>query len=86
MANLKIDLLNKLRNDKFYEETELVRLAENPNMNYKEKIDEIVRVIESIGKINGTIMLIEQYFKEQQPQEQAPNNVGAPNTGQSHAE
>ena len=38
MANLKLDLINKLNNDKYYEELELVRLAQDPNTNYKENL------------------------------------------------
>ena len=60
MANLKLDLLNKLRNDKYYKELKLVRLAQDPVMDYEEKI-------ELMNEVLG--LIVEEYFKEpdQQP-------------------
>ncbi len=98
MANLKIDLLNKLKNDKYFDESELVRLAQEPNMNYKQKIDEMCWVLNRIVTTNAQIALAEQYFQDapaktegaeqpapQQPAQQqpAPNNV---HQGQTHGE
>lgn len=87
MANLKLDLINKLNNDKFYAETELVRLAQEPNMNYKMKIDLMDTELTTIALINGKLGLIEQYFQEpqqQQPISQQPS--GQVHQGQSHGE
>lgn len=86
MANLKLDLLNKLRNDKYYEELELVRLAGDPNMNYREKIDLMDYRLERIALINSKMGLAEQYFQEpaQQPMPQQPQ--GHVHQGQSHGE
>ena len=96
MANLKVDLVNKLRNDKYYEELELVRLAGDPNTNYKEKIEEMSIKLENIAILNAQMGLVEQYFQEPQQQaqpqvmpEQVP--VGAPpasrvHQGQTHGE
>jgi len=64
MANLKADLLNELRNAKYYEEHELARLAQDPNTNYKEKIDDIVAQLKTIALINQSLGLTEVYFKE----------------------
>ena len=64
MANLKLDLLNKLRNDKYYEELELVRLAQDPNCNYKDKIDLMSYRLSSISLLNAQMGLVEQYFQE----------------------
>jgi hypothetical protein len=102
MANLKLDLLNKLRNDKYYEELELVRLAQDPNMNYKEKIDSMHNRLEKLALLNAEMGLVEQYFQEplqQQPQQIPPQQVapeGAPvaagqqpvrvHQGQTHGE
>ena len=98
MANLKVDLLNKIKNDKYFEETELVRLAGEANMNYREKIEEMSLVIERIAIINAQIGLVEQYFQEPkqtaegQPQQQvAPAQQATPPTppkhqGQTHGE
>ena len=41
MANLKLDLQNRLNNQKFFAELELVRLAQEPAMNYELKIEQM---------------------------------------------
>lgn len=97
MANLKLDLLNKLRNDKYYEELELVRLAQDPNTNYKEKVDAMSYRLSNLAMLNAQMGLVEQYFQEpaaQQPQvapEQVPvQSPGQPqgkvHQGQTHGE
>jgi hypothetical protein len=96
MANLKIDLLNKLRNDKYYDEIELVRLAQEPNMNYSIKISSMSMILEKLATTNNQLALVEQYFQEPvqpqvQPQVQAQDQpVQQPATnvlpGQSHGE
>ena len=69
MANLKLDLLNKLRNDKYYKELKLVRLAQDPVMDYEEKIELMNEVLGLIVELNNKMVLAEEYFKEsdQQP-------------------
>jgi hypothetical protein len=71
MANLKLDLLNKLRSDKYFEEMELVRLAQEPNMNYKQKIEEMQVQLASLAMLNAQMGLVEQYFQEPAPPQQA---------------
>lgn len=66
MRNLKIDLINNLRNNKYYEELELVRLAQDQNSNYKIKISEITETLKRILVIEGTIELVEKYFLEKE--------------------
>lgn len=91
MANLKADLLGKLNNDKYYEELELVRLAQDPNANYKEKVDDMAYRLANIALLNAQIGLVGQYFQDpvqqpapvQQPQGQQPQQV---HQGQSHGE
>jgi hypothetical protein len=90
MANLKIDLVNKLNNDKFYDEFELVRLAQEPNMTYRTKIEEMTELLGRIAITNAKLGLIEQYFQEPAasqvasvPQGQSQANV---HQGQSHGE
>jgi hypothetical protein len=94
MANLKLDLKNKIGNEKFYDELELIRLAQEPNMNYAEKIDTMEQLLENIAIQNAQLGLIEQYFQEPVA---APANVpqGAPvqaapagqvHAGQTHGE
>jgi hypothetical protein len=96
MANLKLDLLNKIKNEQYYEEMELVRLAQEPNMNYKEKIDSMSNRLAKIASLNAQIGLAEKYFQEPVPPQQvAPQNapVNAPqgqstqvHQGQTHGE
>jgi hypothetical protein len=97
MPNLKLDLLNKLRNSKYYVELELARLAQEPNMNYKEKIKLMSDKLKKIAVINAQVSLIEQqYFVEPEPVtkpedvKQPPVNTGVPQTrphdGQTHGE
>lgn len=80
-ANLKIDLKNKLLNDKFYEELELVRLAGDPNANYREKIDAMSFRLANLALLNTQITLVDQYFQDQPPVQQVPVQ-GVPVQGQ----
>lgn len=81
MANLKLDLLNKISTDKMYQELELVRLAQDPNMNYEQKILDMQYQLERLSILNAEMGLIEVYFKEPAPQA-APAPQGAPVTAQ----
>jgi hypothetical protein len=92
MANLKLDLLNKLRNDKYYAELELVRLAQDPNCNYRNKIDEMQAQLLEITLLNAEMGLVEVYFQEPVA---TPAPMGAPvqnqpagqvHPGQTHGE
>lgn len=82
MANLKIDLVNKLTNDKFYAELELVRLAQEPNMNYRTKIDSMNLQLEVLAMTNAKLGLVEQYFQEPVAPQAAPAPQPAPAQGQ----
>lgn len=88
MANLKLDLLNKINNEKYFEEMELVRLAQEPNMHYKQKIEDMYIRLGNIALLNAEIGLVEQYFKEptqQQPvMPQQGEPVSSPPKGQVH--
>lgn len=95
MANLKLDLVNKLNNDKFYSELELVRLAQEPRMNYEKKINKMNKILKKLANINSQLELTEQYFKEPTAEKEgaAPTNqpvrnrpVLAQGQGQSHEE
>jgi hypothetical protein len=88
MANLKLDLLNKLDIDKYYEELELVRLASDPNTNYKEKIDNMAYRLQNISILNAQIGLVGQYFQEPVPAPAANTQqpVAQVHQGQSHGE
>ena len=92
MANLKQDLLNNLGNEKYYDEIELVRLAQDPNISYKEKIDKMVSILKNIQSVDFATQLVAKYFQEPQQmaesQQQAPMAAqsGKPQPGQTHAE
>lgn len=64
MANLKLDLVNNLNNQKYYDEIELIRLAQDPNAVYKDKIVAMEVQLEKIALVNAKIGLVDQYFKE----------------------
>ena len=72
MANLKLDLINKLNNEKFYAELELVRLAQEPNMSYRTKIDSMNLELEILAITNAKLGLVDQYFQEPAPQAAPP--------------
>ena len=76
MANLKADLLNELRNQKYYAEMELLRLAQDPTMKYRAKIFDIDAQLAEIAVIDAKIGLANQYFQE--PQQQPVNVPDAP--------
>jgi len=87
MANLKVDLLNRVGNEKYFNELELVRLAQDPNMNYKDKVEQIGFVLEEIALLDAQVSLVEKYFQEPVA---APQAVQVPEgrvvNGQSHGE
>jgi hypothetical protein len=97
MANLKQDLLNDFGNEKFYAELELVRLAQDPNMNYKDKVNTIKYLIDTISKVDLGVQLVGKYFPEQpapevvteektkEPKSKEPEET-KPLPGQSHGE
>lgn len=88
MTNLKLDLLNKHKNDKYYAELELVRLVNDSTLNYKSKIDLMSELLENIAILNAQIALVEQYFQDTPPQQeerpiQQPTHK---HQGQTHGE
>jgi len=86
MANLKLDLLNKLRNDKYYTELELVRLAQDPNMNYAWKIGKMKIKLDKLSLLNSDMGLVEQYFQEPAPVAAQAPPAGQVHPGQTHGE
>jgi len=98
MANLKLDLVNKLNDKKFHAELEFIRLAQEPSMNYKKKINNIQKQLKKLVFINAELGLVDQYFQEPEPaQAQANAPVSPPppapapaqvnaHPGQSHVE
>ena len=93
MANLRADLLNEIRNQKYYAEIELIRLAQDGTMNYREKIDSISDILSEIAIINQKMILIDSYFTQPEvtptPEAKpapAPQQQAVPHAGQSHGE
>jgi hypothetical protein len=97
MADLKTDLLQSITNDLMYDEMELVRLANDPNTIYRDKIKNMSSILASIALIQAKIQLVQKYFTEPvaapqpnvpQPQQNvAPQQqVSTPIPGQSHGE
>jgi len=76
MANLKLDLQNRLNNQKFFAELELVRLAQEPAMNYELKIEQMDVQLQQLAVVNAKIGLVDQYFQE--PVAGAPGAPPAP--------
>jgi len=81
MPDLKVDLNNKLQNDKYYHELELVRLAQEPNMNYSKKIKLMIKKMSKITLINSQLSELVKYFSTDT---NIPNNQQS--QGQSHTE
>lgn len=83
MANLKLDLINHIRNDKYYKELELVRLSQDINIKYRNKIESMSNLLMEIASLNQQLELVEVYFKESYNDE---NLTKQHNNGQSHDE
>jgi hypothetical protein len=100
MPNLKLDLIQRFTEKKMLAELELVRLAQEPNMNYREKLELMEVELDELRVVNAKIDLVNAYFQEQQQQAApapAPQQEAAPapapaqpkgkvHQGQSHGE
>lgn len=60
--NLKIDIDNNLRNQKYYEELELLRLATSDILKYEDRISLIIECLNKISNIDKTLVLSDKYF------------------------
>ena len=83
---LKNDLLNELRNERYYLEQDLIRLVNSNDMSYKLRLKEINEVAERIGSIGRTIEVINGYMPDQPVSEPETQGEGDVITGQSHSE
>lgn len=73
MPNLKLDLIQRFTEQKMLAELELVRLAQEPNMNYRDKLALMEEELDELRVVNAKIDLVNQYFQEPAPQaQQAP--------------
>lgn len=96
MANLRQDIINKLGNDKYFTEIELVRQGADPNMVYLDKVEGMSYLLKEIAALDLAMQLVGKYFPAEAPQGQsqgeAPKEnaelVAAPqpHQGQSHGE
>lgn len=82
-VNLKNDLLNKLTVDRQFKEVEFVRLANEPNMNYEDKINSMLFYAKEMATIDLQLNVINFYFKDQTQQTAQPAPA---QNGQSHHE
>lgn len=74
MQTIKNDLVNELRNEKYYLEKELVRLLnENNSVPYKARLLELKTVFEKITTVNATLLTVDGYLSPP-VQENAVNN------------
>lgn len=71
---IKNDLINELRNEKFYLDQDFVRLLQTENQPYRTRLQEINEIAVRIAEINQAIGVIEGYLPEQRevptPQQQ----------------
>ena len=99
MANLKQDILNNLGNEKYFEELELARLAQDANTVYSEKVEVMADILKNIASIDLSVQLVGKYFPEAEqaapaPVAEKPVTEGQapapeqpkPQPGQTHAE
>lgn len=77
MANLKLDLINKITNVKYFDEIEFIQLAQDPTMNYRDKLDKMDYLLKNLAETNAKLALVEQYLPEA-PQQGAPAPAPAP--------
>lgn len=84
-SNLKQDILNKLGNEKFYTEMELVREAGDPNMVYLNKVESMVDMLKRLASIDLAVQLTGQYFPDQ-VQQPVSNPKSDAHPGQTHGE
>ena len=88
MADLKQDLTNKLSNERYYDEIELARLASDPNIYYKEKVEKMSEILKRIANVNDALNLMDQYFSTAKPQQTnpKPQQTQTVHAGQTHGE
>jgi len=64
MSNIKVDLIRTVKDEKYYGELELLRLAQDGNMNYRSKISSMNNILRNISIYNAQLGLIDQYFRD----------------------
>ena len=77
MANeilrLKQDVLNELRNDKYYSQDDLRVIVADENLSQRDKVKSVIDTVSKMVAIDAKIALVEGIFaSEEQAPEQAP--------------
>jgi hypothetical protein len=75
---LRIDLLNEIRNEKYFAEIELNRLAQSMDIPYKEKLVRMGQVLKTIDSANRRTELVKVYFGDESVQQVANKPTPAP--------
>ena len=76
MANdvlrLKTDVLNELRNQKYYAQDELKQRVDDVSMSQREKVSAIIKLAGEMVEIENKIGLVDAIFVDTTPQVQVP--------------
>ena len=76
MANdvlrLKTDVLNELRNQKYYAQDELKQRVDDVSMSQREKVEAIIELAGEMVEIENKIGLVDAIFVDTTPQVQVP--------------
>jgi hypothetical protein len=83
MADLRTDLVNELRNQKYYLEQDLVRLVSSQATSYKGRLKEIKECLVEIGKCNTGIALTDVYMPAQEQTSQGGQPAATAEAGQA---
>lgn len=79
MLVLKTDILNELRNKKYYIQNELERVAvkvSDAEISHKERVERVIELTKELTSIDSSIKLVDAIFAAPQPK-QAPAPVAA---------
>jgi len=76
MANdvlrLKTDVLNELRNQKYYAQDELKQRVDDVSLSQREKVEAIIELAGEMVEIENKISLVDAIFVDTTPQVQVP--------------
>lgn len=101
VLRLKNDVLNELRNEKYYVQDDLRAIVDDSSMPQREKVSAVIDAVSSLVQIDAKIVTVENIFQTpvaEQPIEQLqdegssePTNVVEPTgtlnpQGQTHSE
>lgn len=65
---MKNDLVNELRNEKYYLDQDVVRLLNDTTISYKKRLDELKEVFIRIGAIEQGLIMVDAYLPHQEVQ------------------